>query len=233
MTTKAATHALGELREKFPELRAGVTNCRKIAGSAAWSQHSDGNALDIHHKDHGYSANTVHQAWLDQVAAFIRLYAEQLSVRTYLWRTRDHYDHIHIDFWPYVYATPSCAGGRDDYRFSNGRLVVGDPGPENGYHELPDADGIPVPTPTPMKGYRVDVVRNTIKQGARGDLAEIAQSLLARHGFAPAKTFNRNHVPDGVFGSGSDSATRAFQKAKGLSVDGVVGPKTWSALESL
>lgn len=35
---------------------------------------------------------------------------------------------------------------------------------------------------------------------------------------------------DGVFGDKTETAVRAFQKTKGLPIDGVVGHKTWSAL---
>lgn len=35
---------------------------------------------------------------------------------------------------------------------------------------------------------------------------------------------------DGLFGEDVDEAVRGFQRAKGLAVDGIVGPRTWSAL---
>lgn len=35
---------------------------------------------------------------------------------------------------------------------------------------------------------------------------------------------------DGSFGADTEAAVKAFQKSKGLTVDGIVGPKTWKAL---
>lgn len=34
---------------------------------------------------------------------------------------------------------------------------------------------------------------------------------------------------DGKFGAGTSSATKTWQAARGLSPDGIVGPKTWAA----
>lgn len=62
----------------------------------------------------------------------------------------------------------------------------------------------------------------TVKLGSTGNSVKEAQCLLNRHG---AKL-----VVDGKFGSGTDAATRTFQRSKGLTADGVVGVNTWRAL---
>ena len=62
----------------------------------------------------------------------------------------------------------------------------------------------------------------TIRQGAKGEVVVQLQTFLAKDG--------SNLEVDGIFGSGTASAVRAFQKRHGLAVDGVVGPKTWAKL---
>jgi hypothetical protein len=62
-----------------------------------------------------------------------------------------------------------------------------------------------------------------IRRGSRGQPVSNAQSRLARAGFSPGPI-------DGMFGQMTDAAVRAFQRARGLTVDGIVGPQTWGAL---
>ena len=55
--------------------------------------------------------------------------------------------------------------------------------------------------------------------------------VLIRNGYAcGGRVVNGNEIPDGDFGSSTDKAVRAFQKLKGLSIDGVIGKDTWTAL---
>jgi len=66
----------------------------------------------------------------------------------------------------------------------------------------------------------------TIQTGSQGEPVREAQYLLARRHYLEAPDV------DGVFGSETDQAVRQFQQAEGLGVDGIVGPATWSALQS-
>ena len=64
-----------------------------------------------------------------------------------------------------------------------------------------------------------------LKKGAKGEQVKAMQILLIGRGHSCGK-----YGADGDFGSATDKAVREFQKAKGLSVDGSCGPKTWAKL---
>ena len=63
----------------------------------------------------------------------------------------------------------------------------------------------------------------TIQKGATGTLVYIAEFILSAKGYYTGKM-------DANFGSGLHAAVIAFQKDRGLSADGIVGPDTWYAL---
>jgi len=69
----------------------------------------------------------------------------------------------------------------------------------------------------------VSPMHRTLRKGSQGDDVRTLQTFLVAWGFEPG-------TPDGVFGKKTDAALRAFQKAQGLTVDGVCGPATWTAL---
>lgn len=66
--------------------------------------------------------------------------------------------------------------------------------------------------------------RPGLRLGARAPIVARMQQLLRNHGFSPGAI-------DGSFGPKTLAAVKSFQRAKGLVVDGYVGPITWSALE--
>ena len=73
-------------------------------------------------------------------------------------------------------------------------------------------------------GLNVDENRNipTIRRGATGELVKVLQNELIMSGY--------ELVVDGVFGKKTEEAVKDFQRNNGLTADGIVGPKTWTAL---
>ncbi len=65
---------------------------------------------------------------------------------------------------------------------------------------------------------------STLKRGAEGESVRALQQALAREGFDPGSV-------DGKFGPNTERAVKAFQRANGLTVDGLVGPRTRAALD--
>lgn len=71
----------------------------------------------------------------------------------------------------------------------------------------------------------VNIELNVLQKGAKGEQVKALQRMLYSMGY----DLGASKV-DGDFGSKTDAAVRAYQKKKGLTVDGVVGQKTWVKL---
>lgn len=66
-----------------------------------------------------------------------------------------------------------------------------------------------------------DYNMKTIKKGSKGNAVKVWQIIIGA-------------TPDGIFGSGTESVTKTWQKNHGLAADGIVGKNSWkTGLESL
>ena len=94
---------------------------------------------------------------------------------------------------------------------------------------LPDygskADAPQEPQKTPAVGGETTVTVNLpqLAKGAQSEAVRALQQLLTAKGYNTRGT-------DGIFGANTDKALRAYQKAKGLTADGICGKNTWTAL---
>lgn len=79
------------------------------------------------------------------------------------------------------------------------------------------------PTPTPLPTFVLP--ENKVKQGSKGDDARLVQERLIQLGYLTDEA-------DGVFGTQSVKALKAFQQKNGLEADGVAGTGTNAVLFS-
>lgn len=78
------------------------------------------------------------------------------------------------------------------------------------------------PGPNTLKGCPV------MRQGARGNITKLLQEKLINLGYNLGQ-----YGADGVFGAATYNAVVKFQKANGLTPDGIVGQNTWRKLLNL
>lgn len=76
-----------------------------------------------------------------------------------------------------------------------------------------------IPAAEPVIQPGAPAGRPTLRRSATGDLVKQIQKVIGVG-------------IDGNFGPDTEAAVRAFQSARGLVPDGIVGPKTWAALDA-
>ncbi len=104
-----------------------------------------------------------------------------------------------------------------------------------------DVSGTPTPPPPPPStDWTKELIMGlpTLRKGdgfkaqnpqLRQDVRNL-QGLLLANGHKDENTSDPETAADGLFGSGTDAGVRGFQAENHLSVDGVVGQKTWTTL---
>lgn len=106
---------------------------------------------------------------------------------------------------------------RKSYSVNNSRIA--------GYGRPPYNMTISHSEPINNKEKVCKVEVKQLAKGSEGGNVKALQLLLIAYGYSCG-----SYGADGDFGSATDSAVRKYQKAKGLSVDGIVGTKTWNKL---
>ena len=94
------------------------------------------------------------------------------------------------------------------------QYCLGDSAPNGAPAAAPAA---PAPSASGAPSLTFAYPGTPVKQGSNGDAVKLVQAIVG------AK-------PDGNFGAKTHELVRNWQKAKGLTYDGVVGPTTWKAM---
>lgn len=76
---------------------------------------------------------------------------------------------------------------------------------------------------TTSTSNKVSITLPKLRKGSNSGYVKTVQILLNKYNKAGL-------VEDGDFGSKTDTAVRAYQKSRGIGVDGIVGVKTWGQL---
>lgn len=86
-------------------------------------------------------------------------------------------------------------------------------------------------TETTNKGAStVNIELTVLREGSKGEEVKTLQRLLLALGYEMKSASGKKYGADGDFGGATKAAVKAFQKAKGLDDDGIVGKNTWNKL---
>jgi len=191
----------------------GCYTRRKIRGGTRWSSHAFGAGLDLSYRQDDDHPNVPMRESVESVIIpWLEANADTLGIQR-----------IH-DYWARRYWQVGRGwinrppGGRNDHI----HLEVN----ETTWHWANDIDGRLTDGPPKLEAV-TDTPAYPGASTKRGSSAKarvrLIQQALADKGYKVGPV-------DGDFGRMTDAAVRQFQGDAGEHVDGVVGPKTWTAL---
>ena len=202
---RLSTLVLNEAIRRGYVIRAadtGAYNCRKIAGSTAWSNHAWALAIDINWNSNPYTTGTKHDIpdWM----------ADLLNRYGFAWGgdySGSRRDYMHFEFM----GTPAQADAATN--LAERELGNARPAPSGGL-------------PVHAVGSRVLYLTDPHMTGT--DVKKLQETLLRWYPSQPWGAVA--NFADGDFGNGTDRAVRYFQGKAGLTVDGEAGSGTFKAL---
>jgi len=188
----------------------GCYGVRPIRGGTRWSAHAFGAAQDMSYRN-GPSREVIVQ----EVIPFLQEHADQLGIQ------RIH-DYLGVQYWQsgkgWIGRPP---GSKNDHLHIETTAEAWD---DNRTVEERIGDNKPAPRPAPGRP-----TWTPCRLGDKGTNVTLIQSVLRLEGYKNS-TGRKLIVIDGDFGPNTDKRVRQYQSAKGLTVDGIVGPKTAGAM---
>lgn len=124
---------------------------------------------------------------------------------------------------------PSITAIKGHYDYAN-TACPGKYFPMDVFRKLTREESVSIFVPeTKNKNQKEDAImsnRPTIRRGSRGEHVQFLQRSLIDLGYDLSR-----FGADGAFGAETEAAVRAFQRDQNITVDGIVGPQTWGALD--
>lgn len=178
----------------------GIYNRRPVRGGTAWSSHAFGAAVDL-----GYTDQTVLEA---EILPWLIANSEELGIQ------RIHHYRLK-QYWEAGRGWVKRSPGQGD------AWIHVETHPDRWSDNTPTADrlsGSPQTAPSALSApSQPTYPGKPLRFGSSGPAVVAIQQAL-------------RITADGQFGRATDQHVRNFQKARSLTVDGVVGPVTWKAL---
>ena len=86
----------------------------------------------------------------------------------------------------------------------------------------PDGSAAAAPAPAAAApaggGFKFEYPGTPVQKGSKGDAVKLVQAMV------------KANPVDGGFGPGTEAQVKVWQKANGLTADGVIGPVTWKKM---